>query len=157
RTRGPISDASRVGSSSPDDGCGRGGRKKRYCWLNTSRRSLKPRRNPTRIPSLRWLPLLIVVIYISLRAGLRRSGGDRQTVRDSSPSEGLVETLVSPTADGPNFLDHRAVGFFMVLMCYWGCSSRKWRSPRNAMANQTLLFFTEACIRCWDVNSARQV
>ncbi|THU57563.1 hypothetical protein C4D60_Mb03t04840 [Musa balbisiana] len=163
RTRGSISDASRVGSSSPDDGGSRGGRKKRYGWLNTSRRSLKPRRNPTRIPSLRWLALLVVDIYISLR-GLPRNGGDRETVRDSSPSRGLVETLVAPTADGPKFLDHRAVG---VVATWSGLRSTlskgpqpqmaHWRSPRNAMANQTLLFFTEACICCWDVNSARQV
>ncbi|URD93134.1 hypothetical protein MUK42_00539 [Musa troglodytarum] len=101
---------------------------------------------------------------------LRRSGGDRQTVRDSSPSEGLVETLVSPTADGPNFLDHRAYCVRRILKApilrwptFWIIELQRWRlldqwrSPRNAMANQTLLFFTEACIRCWDVNSARQV
>ncbi|CAL9046851.1 unnamed protein product, partial [Musa banksii] len=75
-----------------------------------------------------------------LKAWLKPSWPEPQM----GPSFWIIEP--PPTADGIRFGS---------LSCSDGdCLIR---SPRNAMANQTLLFFTEACICCWDVNSARQV
>ncbi|KAJ8500880.1 hypothetical protein OPV22_011432 [Ensete ventricosum] len=100
-------------------------------------------------------------IHISLRGRSIRSssGGDRETVRDSLFPNLDVDVLcvLGLFMDGSGFGSSscRDNGH-LISSCRWRLLDQ-WRSPINAMANQTLLFFTEACIRCWDVDSALKV